>query len=208
MGKGSTDLSARVVSLVDAIESAADGIRGSIGVLEDRIKEQAELNKDLKSVLCSHSDHGGVVDSAAPVESGEGESSLSAAPLWSAVAARSVGAGEPASSPVSRLESRPAPRRLDGSGSSFGARRSLPAVIVRTAGSGTSVMDAIRSIRSKFSPLNLGIKRIRTREAASGGFVLEVLDADGGAKADLLATKIRAALGVIGCGYALQPWWI
>lgn len=73
---------------------------------------------------------------------------------------------------MSRPESRPAPQRLDGPGSPRARRTLPPAVIMRAARPGLSAMDALKSIKTKFSPLDLGIKRIRTREAASGGIVM------------------------------------
>lgn len=183
-------------------ESAAQEIRGSIGVLEDRLREQAEFNKVLRSCLdgrsgcatgAAVSETGGVAVCSAPTGS---------VPLWSEVAARPVAVGEPASSPVARPELISSPRRLDVTRSSPGVRPLPPAVVVRSAEPGVLAMDAIRPVRSMFSPSELGIKRIRTRETVNGNIIMEVLDVDGGGKADLLAKKIRASLG--GGGFASE----
>lgn len=52
-------------------------------------------------------------------------------------------------------------------------------------------------MKKEISPLELGIKKIRSRETSSKGIVLEVLDVDGDGskKADVLAERIKSALG-------------
>lgn len=116
-------------SLVEVVESAAKGFQGTLRVFEERLKEQAELNRELRSILDDRSGGGVTVPAAFAVRDGAGAPPpVESPPSWSAMVARSGGVVRGsrergpvsscggAMSPLSRPEVRPAPRRVEDSG--------------------------------------------------------------------------------------------
>lgn len=126
-----------------------------------------------------------------------GVADITSPPSWSAVVAGRKGARRPvrsggeSGSPRMRPGPRLLPRRQLFSSGSKGA--SSPAVVIRSTESRVSATQMLRAIKAELLPVDIGIGRLRTREAINGGIILEVLDDE--YKADMLAEKIKSLAG-------------
>lgn len=74
----------------------------------------------------------------------------------------------------------------------------MAAVALRTKeDGGASYADILRAAKSGISLAELGITNPRIRKAANGGIIIEVPGADGAAKADSLAVRLREVMGQV-----------
>lgn len=87
------------------------------------------------------------------------------------------------------------PVKRDGPRSIGGRIPKVAAVSIKSADDSVSYAEILKKARSSFSLTDLGIGSSRICEAANGGILIEVLDPDGGSKADMLVSRLEKVLG-------------
>lgn len=193
-------------SAADAMRAVSAELLQSVELLGKRVTDHMAMCSGIQRAPSGLSDSGrevtkvdgvsSVVEVPAPAEVG--------GVRWSSVVGRRGRAGSERGTLESATDGRSRSRRSLQRGRSGDSGLSPrvsgavpPAVVVRSVEPGGSAAEVLKTIKTEFTPSDLGIARIRAREAISGGIVLEVLDvdADSAAKADRLADRIRTSLG-------------
>lgn len=70
----------------------------------------------------------------------------------------------------------------------------MAAISIKSLSGDTSYADMLKKAKA-FSLKELGIESSKIREAANGGLLIEIHDQGGGAKADVLASRLKVVLG-------------
>lgn len=107
----------------------------------------------------------------------------------------------PRAGPPGVVVSRETPAAPGARGSRTPARKvvaripKMAAISIKSLSEDVSYAEMLKKARASFSLKELGIESSKIREAANGGLLIEVHDQDGGAKADVLASRLRVVLG-------------